>query len=49
LCCLFLVAIILRVEVHGCADIAMPQHPLDRLGSTFPLFTSQVLKLCRRL
>jgi len=31
------------VEVHGCADIAMPQHTLHRLRITFPLFTSQVL------
>jgi hypothetical protein len=29
--CLFFVAIILRVEVHGRADIAMPQHTLHRL------------------
>jgi hypothetical protein len=42
------VAVILRVEVHGRVDIAMPQHPCIVFGSTFPLFTSQVLKLCRR-
>ena len=37
MCCLLLVAVILRVEVHGRADIAMPQHALNRLRIDLPL------------
>ena len=35
--CLLLIAVILRVEVHGCADIAVPQHALNRLRIDLPL------------
>ena len=36
MCCLLFVAIILPVEVHGSANIALPQHSLNRLWSNLP-------------
>jgi hypothetical protein len=34
--CVLFIAIILRVEVHGRADVAVPQHPLHRLQIDLP-------------
>ena len=40
-----LVAVFLRVQIEGRLNLAVTQNPCTVLGSTFALFTSQLLKL----